>query len=176
MEKDKWEFVNNEILASSIFGGLTRGFAVYKSEVAEQDKKEFKNLLKQKLKEYALSYGKEVSSEQHTKNVEKFADEVSKESSEILTGGRFRIGRAQKVLNLYLKYLWVLGKIPKPPHCPFDSMVIVELGLDPEIKFTKLDSEKDYKRLVMTAIQKAEDAKLSIAQWELKLWNQKLEE
>lgn len=171
MEKDKWEFVNNEILTLSILGGLTRGFSVYKSGVAERHKKEFKDLLRRKLKEYARPYRNKVSSEQHTKNIEKFANEISKEDGGILIGGRFRIGRTQKVLNLYLKYLWVLGQIPEPPHCPFDSIIISKLRLN--ISFTKFDSIKDYESLVDTARQIVHKENLSIAEWELKLWNRK---
>ncbi len=99
---------------------------------------------------------------------------MSIEFGQILKSNRFRIGTAQKILNLYLKYLWVLGWIPEPLHCPFDSIVITELGLDPGIKFTKFDSGEDYRRLVTMAAQNAKDAELSIAQWELKLWNQRV--
>lgn len=173
MDEEKRKFLNNEILSSSIFAGLARG-RVYKQGTDEDDKIKFKNTLKYKLKEYCKSYKTKIKDIEHTKNIKQLSDKMSIEFGKSLKGNRFRIGTAQKILNLYLKYLWVLGRIPEPPHCPFDSTVITELGLDPEIKFTKFDSKKDYEKLVMKAAQKAEDKKLSIAQWELKLFNQKL--
>jgi len=173
MGRDKWEFINNEILSSSIFAGLARG-RVYKQGISEDDKVKFKNTLKHKLSKYGKSYKTEIKDTKHTENIERFSNEISIKFGKILKGNRFRIGTAQKILNLYLKYLWVLGRILEPPHCPFDSIIITELGLDSEVKFTKFDSVKDYKRLVTMAVQKAKDEKLSVAQWELKLWNQKV--
>lgn len=46
----------------------------------------------------------------------------------------FRIGSAQKALNLYRKYLWCLGYIPFPPHCPFDATIIDQLPVCQKIK------------------------------------------
>ncbi|SDJ63273.1 hypothetical protein SAMN05216338_105731 [Bradyrhizobium sp. Rc2d] len=31
---------------------------------------------------------------------------------------------AQKVLNLLLKYYWCLARIPEPPYCPIDRIII----------------------------------------------------
>lgn len=170
-QKDKREFINNEILASSILGGLTRGFPVYKTGIKESVKNEFRNFLKDILKKYAQSYKVHVGSKQHIKNIEKFADKISERHKEILNKDRFRIGRAQKVLNLYLKYLWVLHKIPRPPHCPFDSIIIEKLKLKEKINWTQFDSIKKYEILVGGAKKKAQKENLSIAEWELKEWN-----
>lgn len=174
MDEEKRKFLNNEILSSSIFAGLARGHVYNKQEVNENDKKNFKNTLKCKLDEHSKSYKTKIKDVEHVENIKQFSDGMSIKFGKILEGNRFRIGTAQKILNLYLKYLWVLGWIPEPPHCPFDSIVINKLELDPEIKFTKFDSIKDYRKLVTVASQKAKDEKLSIAQWELKFWNQKI--
>lgn len=169
MKTDEWIFLNNEILTLTILGGLTRGVLVYKPSVLEIEKREFRKTLKKELEEYASFYKVTVNTEQHIKNIEKFADKISQEYRAILSGNRLRIGRAQKVLNLYLKYLWALGRIPEPPHCPFDAIVIRELKLG--INFTKLDSISDYKLLVEAAKKISGEKNLSIAKWELRLWN-----
>jgi hypothetical protein len=36
----------------------------------------------------------------------------------------YKYGVAQKLLNLFLKYLWCLGTIAEPPHCPVDRIII----------------------------------------------------
>ncbi|MDO8555469.1 MAG: hypothetical protein Q7R75_02795 [bacterium] len=172
IEEEKLKFINNEVLTSSILGGLARGYPVYKQNTKEDIRKEFRNLLRDKLEKYAHFYKTQVGSTQHIKNIKNFADEISAEKIGILKKSRFRIGRVQKLLNLYLKYLWVLNWIPKPPHCPFDSRVIEKLGLNKEIQWTKLDSEEGYDKLVKSANEKAKNKSLSVAEWELQFWNQ----
>jgi hypothetical protein len=85
-----------------------------------------------------------------------------------LKNGRFRIGIAQKALNLYLKYLWCVGLIPMPPHCPFDSSIIGHLPECMNFNWTAIDSIDDYQKLVNSARKKADDK--PIAEWELELW------
>lgn len=46
-----------------------------------------------------------------------------------LEGGKMKFGRAQKLLNMYLKYMWCAGEISTPPHCPFDNQIINNGGL-----------------------------------------------
>jgi hypothetical protein len=47
-----------------------------------------------------------------------------------------RIGLAQKALNLYLKYLWCLGEIHEPPHCPLDSIVLGQVPGCKDVRWT----------------------------------------
>lgn len=82
---------------------------------------------------------------------------------------RFRIGVAQKALNLYLKYLWCLDRIPVPPHCPFDSTVLRELEL--EFSWTRSSKIEDYKSWVEHA--KVAAGTKTLAEWELQLWNRR---
>ena len=89
------------------------------------------------------------------------------------TEGRFRIGRAQKALNLYLKYLWAFGWIPPPPHCPFDSVVLRELSLPKkhDIPWTKMDDVDVYRAWIEAAKRKAKTCGLCLPRWEVKTWN-----
>jgi hypothetical protein len=84
-------------------------------------------------------------------------------------GQRFRIGSAQKALNLYLKYLWCLGLIARPPHCPFDYRILAKLPTC-NVKWTQLDSIVKYKEIVGEAEQLAKGKRLSLADWELEEW------
>lgn len=36
----------------------------------------------------------------------------------------FRISHAQKSLSVFFKHLWCLGKIPTPPQCPVDRIIL----------------------------------------------------
>ena len=122
--------------------------------------------------EYTIQYENRVSIEEHIKNVISFANNITDHHQTILANDRFRIGTSQKVLGLYLKYLWALGQIPEPPVCPFDRTIIDELELEEEINWTELDSENDYRKLIDAAIIKATESGFgnSLAKWELYVW------
>ena len=123
----------------------------------------------------------EKASDDHTGKIEKLADGLTKEYGEIfhevkgkdgIKKKQFKIGRAQKLINLYLKYLWVAGKIQTPPpHCPFDETILEQLGKKVE-KWTKTDDIAQYKCWVDAACKAAKKENLSIAEWELVKYNE----
>ena len=99
--------------------------------------------------------------------------EISQAFSNILKDGHIRLGVLQKFVNLYLKYHWVLDRIPTPPHCPFDRIVIEKLRngkhLDRDINWTEMNCSTDYCALVVAA-ELAKGKNESIAEWELRVW------
>jgi hypothetical protein len=109
----KWEFVQREVIALSIQGAFQRA-KVYVSKTPDDSmRKALRGPLASLLREYANP----VSEQQHKINIKKIADDLTAEyrDKNLLRGNRFRIGIAQKALNLYLKYLWCLGKAALPP-------------------------------------------------------------
>ena len=52
-----------------------------------------------------------VHDREHMKNIEELSSRMSENYRSILRDGSFRIGPAQKALNLYLKYQWARGLI-----------------------------------------------------------------
>lgn len=169
IEKLKKEFLENEIAVSSIFAAFGRA-KIYSLSADTSKKEEFKKFIRGRLKEYGDAYRGRILGKEHIDNIETLTDEISNRYSGILSGGRFRIGIAQKLLNLYLKYLWVLGWIRTPPHCPFDSRIISMLGIKLKcVSWTKCDDVDCYKSWVDAAKKKSGG---SIAKWELEVWNE----
>ena len=143
--------------------------AAERNDTFESRKSEFRKELERRLAELAKKYTEPVADSEHVASIENLATELSTEYRDVLYKGRFRIGSAQKVLNTYLKYLWCTGKIPTPPHCPFDSVIISKLDGCEHIKWTRLDRISEYRQLVSAAREKA--GVKTIAQWELKTFN-----
>src|SRR5689334_11713531 len=119
-------FLRNE------FFGLTQDAtlqhnATYRESATEADRARFRADLYRLLDSLSFRYATGISDEEHIDNIVRLADELSVIHESILRDGRFRLGSAQKALNLYLKYLWCAGLIPEPPHCPFDSRIIAKL-------------------------------------------------
>lgn len=165
-------FLRDEFLSLTLQGALgLRGSKIYKEDVGEKDKECFRQSLREWLLKRESAYGSrvQVQESEHEKNIKQLADELTKKHANILANGCFRLGIAQKALNLYLKYLWCMDRIlVEPPHCPFDSRIIKELP-NCNLKWTTLETMADYKWLVAAAREKA--GGYSLAVWELLIFN-----
>jgi len=170
----KRKFLRSEILLATLNASLaTRNekAKVYAAGVGEDEKTEVRAGISKRLTELDAAYlGGGVTGESHCENIESFAGDLGKEFRQYFEGQRFRIGITQKLVNLYLKYIWVLEWIPEPPHCPFDGVVISHIaGLPAESRnWTALDNLDAYRKLVDLALKTARDQKYSsLAIWEL---------
>jgi len=138
---------------------------IYAGDAVEPERNAFRAELRKRLDKISAQYDGAITDRRHVSNIEYLADSISERCRSALRGGRFRIGPAQKALNLHLKYLWCAGWIEHPPHCPFDYYVISELRLKRPPSWTRLDSSGEYMELV-DAARLAAGAQ-SIAEWEL---------
>lgn len=173
----KWEFVENELIAASIAGAFQRA-KVYANAMDYYNPR--RNVLRERLsnllRNLACKYAEPVSEDEHNSNIELIADVLTHEfgTTGLLRDNQFRVGVAQKALNLLLKYLWCLDKVPTPPHCPFDNEIISQLDLNIEqkkrVQWTELKCLGEYQLLVDAAKKKAEAENLSLSAWELKYW------
>lgn len=174
VDQKKKAFLNEEFLTLSVNGAVQRA-NVYKvapdkfSKRQREEYKNFKEALRERLRELVANYSESVSEEDHMKYIGSLADDLSKQYKGVLRDGRFRIGIAQKALNLYLKYLWCNQVIPCPPHCPFDWKILSQLSSlsKDERRWTETDCMDVYCRWVRSAEKKAEVRHLNLAEWEL---------
>jgi hypothetical protein len=138
---------------------------IYSDNVSETQKIEFRKFLEKRIDEISEGYCQPVAESMHEDNLKMLIHEASDRFRDILQDGHLRFGIVQKLLNLYLKYLWCAGYIEMPPHCPFDSQIIDLLSLPKKILWTELDSIDDYRILIRAAHERA-GAKL-LSEWEL---------
>lgn len=164
----KKQFLDDELFSMTLHATLQRS-PTYKKDITNKKKMEFQQGLRRRLEHYAAQYKKSVNEDNHINNIEMLSNEVSDAFGEYLNDGRFRIGGAQKALNLYLKYLWIVGKIDMPPHCPLDSIVINKLHPSLRKQWTKLTKIEEYKSLI-TELKKVANGEY-LALWELRLYN-----
>lgn len=151
----------------SVLGALGRS-RTYSESASTEDNNHFRNALREKLDEVSRKYKSIITDEEHLSNIKNLSDDLTSRFHHCLRNGRFRIGIAQKALNLYLKYLWCVKLIAPPPHCPFDSIVISYLPDCSDLNWTSIDTIEDYKRLVRSAQTIANDKSLPV--WELEIW------
>lgn len=177
-DNPKNAFLKREFLTLSLNGALqVRRSKVYQPKTNDANKERLRCSLRERLDALAKDYENVgVSSDKHLENILELANYISNDSQlkGVLAKRRFRIGIAQKALNLYLKYLWCAGLLPNPPpHCPFDSLILSYIGRKNE-RWTKIDSKEEYLSWIDSAKQKAKEdnyAESQLAEWELKTWN-----
>ncbi len=172
-------FLDQETFVLTVNGAIGRN-RTYREGIDEPSKSQFRNSLQcwlyDRLGEYAA---KPVDENRHLANIQRLSSTLSQNHADILLDGTFRIGTAQKALNLYLKYGWARGNILEPPHCPIDSIVLAkikkcassaECRICEEITWTKIRYVHEYMHFVEKAKARATEEGLSIARWELSIW------
>ena len=165
---EKRKFLRDEVLMLTLMAVTQRG-QIYAPK--STNKKKFRGALHEYLKRMAEVYKVPIAEEVHVRNVASLASQLTESCGELLYKKRFRIGSAQKALNLLLKYLWCLGEIPEPPHCPFDRRIIEHLPKGVQCNWTQCNDIEHYKGWVAAAREEAKKGSLSLAQWELCTFN-----
>jgi len=164
---NKEKFLSDVVFGLTLAGTAQRG-KLYRGESTGDERRKFRLALRGALEKLAEQYRTPVADDRHVANIENLAKTLSQKCADVLNGSTFRIGSAQKALNLYLKMLWCLDRIPAPPHCPFDRIVLSHVPGRERIKWTELDSLPEYQRIVRCARSVANG--VSLAEWELHLY------
>jgi hypothetical protein len=124
----KKTFLNNEIWILT-FGGAFQRANVYSENYPEKIRTAFRKALRKEVEKLVLeNYQVEVLEEDHILNIKSivaFSEKLKVENATI----PINFGVAQKMLNLYLKYLWCLEELKyAPPHFPVDRVIQIELN------------------------------------------------
>ena len=169
------EFLRQTALFNAIGAAFQRA-PIYRYGQGNHGKEQLKRDLEQHLRRIERQYHRTISSEQHFQTLNKVAHDLSERHFLILKNGHFRIGIAQKAVNIYLKLLWCYGWILEPPHCPIDSIVLAEAG-DTRTKWTRMTDVEAYRRAIknIRAHIRHIGSNLSLSEWELEIWNKRRE-
>jgi len=168
LSMEQHTFILREIFSMTLAAATQRS-GLYKPKTPDKARRPFHESLRDLLEELAKGYTVPVGEEIHIRNIKRIASEISAKHQDVLADGEMRIGLAQKALNLYLKYLWCLGEIPEPPHCPIDGIVLKRVPGCQDVCWTQLDSLDEYRRIIAAAKIAAKGVSLSV--WELDLYN-----
>ncbi len=171
----KKEFIFGEVWLLTVSAAFQRA-NIYNSDYNENDfegkKKDFKMDLKELIIQISEEYNNRViSEEEHIQNIDSIGS-FSTKYSEILRDGRLNFGVSQKLLNLYLKYLWCLGLLNTPPHFPVDRIIQIGLGITKPYSWTAMDDKKEYMDVIEIARKALPEnhGVKNIAELELKLF------
>jgi hypothetical protein len=170
---EKKKFIHWELATTSLLSAFQRGFPMYKKEV-DGDHEDFKKMIKEELIKVGEECRAKPISEKMLLDYVENLIEKSKQFAPLLRTGELPFGRAQKAVNLYLKYLWCLDEIDTPPHCPIDAIVIrraFELWGNRKIRdiqWTKMNKDQ-YDQIIIEINSHIKHSSLS--EWELGVFN-----
>ena len=173
-------FLDRETFMLMVLGAVGHN-PTYRKGIGENRKLRFRRSLRDWLESRVEEYGSaRVDDKHHAANIQDLSSALSERHADILLEGIFRVGTAQKALNLYLKYGWARGIVPEPPHCPLDRNVLAKIGkcastagcpICRKVPWTQIRSIEQYLHFIDHAKVTAAGAGLSIARWELQNWD-----
>jgi hypothetical protein len=104
------------------------------------------------------------SEKEHLNNILLLKNYAEESFANILDNKIYKVGTAQKLLNLTLKYWWCCDWILIPPHCPIDRIVLNLAGIKTK-KWTDIINIEQYQQIIsqMKNNLKCDD----LAKWEL---------
>jgi hypothetical protein len=154
IDSKKTEFMLYEIWSLSISGAFQRA-NVYKEcppntkeHQFEKVKNDFKKQLRIVVVEISKQYENIVSESNHILNIET----LTSHNHSCLHNEYLNFGVSQKLLNLYLKYLWCSGFIPTPPHFPVDRLIQEKLFKKNLYNWTTMNKD-NYTEIINRALQ-----------------------
>ncbi len=166
--KFKTTFLKDELWMLAVTGAFQHN-KVYSPDISDIQRIKFKECIKEYIECFIIpQYYRYVSEKQHIANLEELQNCSRFYGKGIILNSRLNIGTVQKLLNLYLKYLWCIGEIAMLPHCPIDSTVLKAVGLR-NFVWTKIDTISKYEYVIEAIKNKIKN--VSIAYWELNLFN-----
>lgn len=168
----KDDYIKNEIW-TLIYSGAFQRAGVYRGNVTQIKKQELKFSIRSYIENnlQSMYINKRIDDQTHINNIYALS-ESTRIYSKFLKGGKLNFGVCQKILNLYLKYLWCLDEITDPPHFPVDRRIQEVLKINPIMPWTTFKDHKNY----MIVINKAREnigKYTSIAELELDLFQRR---
>ena len=157
-----------DAMRNSLRAALQRN-KTYMSGTPQNNREAFRRAWAALVTAATTRYSQPVTDEAHCHTISQIASFLTRTFGSILIGGRLRFGTSQKAFNLYLKFLWRLGVIPPPPHCPVDGVVLRIANLAGS--WTQSDSETEYLKWIAGLRKLA--AQATLAGWEYAQWNRK---
>ena len=152
-----WTFTRN--------GGFQRARIYKKESISEHQKSEFRTFIKNYLSNqiYNKYKGKKISEQKLLTIIDNFILEVNSLHGGILKDGILKFGNAQKIVNLFIKSMWICGWLSSPPpHFPLDRVIQKVIGS--KENWTNMDRDM-YLEIMKLAKRKA-GKNVNLGVWE----------
>lgn len=167
------KFIYREI-TNLAWGASVQRAKLYDSAIPpeERERDTFRTSILTYIETNLLSKYKTTCNEaDHVANIQGLVNFGTTSGRKLLGSDGYKFGVAQKLLNLLLKYLWCLGYVEEPPHCPVDRIVLAKTILRGKLNWTEITTADKYNESIHAIRVVASAASLSLSQWELQFYS-----
>jgi len=143
-------FIHSIILRNSVNAALQRA-RVYNDDPPQAIRARFKNSAKEWLARFADGYRRDQATEETWQRaITDLIQHLSVEFGIYLTNGHITIGVAQKMISLYLKFLWLItgDDAKKPLFAVVDRSIMNKANIQNMVNWTELDDMHTYMQTV----------------------------
>ena len=176
--------LREKFLLSQLFGMSFQGMAqrgnLYKKESNSADREAWRKKLEAAVMDLPVGNVPEMADEAYLALLIGLQSEVNawKEFDNLLAEGGWRVGSVQKLVNLWLKYLWCAGFLKSPPpHFPVDRIMLQHIPNMKNVSWTKMKSWQadDQTNGIVSYMSIINGARVvsagePLALWELRNW------
>ena len=163
----EYEFTTSSLLAA--FATRRKTHPIYAVTASEDQRDGVKKWVRIQLVALGRRYQSgDLTETQHIEAIRNLAAEASTNHGETLHQRRFRFGVAQKLVNLYLKYLWAAGIVKDVHHCPLDGIISNREKLAYE--WTTGESEVEYLQAIFKLQSRVGEE--SLQSWETRTFQE----
>ena len=168
--KNKISFLEDEIWILA-WGAASQRGNIFSKSLSNSQKVVERNYIKKAVFKILeeLKYSKNITENILMEKIEFLVESYSSSTF------NFNVGHSQKLINILLKYYWVLGWLKsEPPHCPIDRIVLskAKIKINGKIpSWTKMKDIDEYKYCIKKIKKFAYP--ISIACWELEIFRRR---
>lgn len=151
MENERLNKLKSELIwAATRQGAFQRSNIYLNSQINNDNKRAFREFIKKFLFDniFEKYFKTKIAEEQLYYLIADLQKYSQVNFKEILKGGVLRFGNAQKIINLYLKSMWIAEWLDVPPHFPVDRIIQNKMGT--VLPWTNMD-KADYKSIINNA-------------------------
>ena len=166
------EFIHSMVLRNSVNAALQRS-KVY-TDAPSLVRKDFQNAAKTWLRSFGERYDYSATSpEKWCFEIEELSHNLSGSFRKHLRGQSVKSGVNQKMISLWLKYLWLLGDCSKKPlFSVLDRRILAAAGVSNPPSWTTIESPSEYLRVVQAVDDFARSKGYSDGpSWEIEYWS-----
>lgn len=163
--KFKKQILGDLIWAATKYGAFQRS-NIYKAKSDSNLKEKFRNDLSKYLYEnvFIKHYNNTINETDLYSITQNLIKLIHSNYSNVIGKNKFTYGNAQKFVNLYVKCMWMVGKLGLPPHFPVDSFILKDLKI--KASWTKINI-KEYREIIKAAKNKSQSLGYNnLAEWE----------
>lgn len=166
MKNERLNKLKSELIwAATRQGAFQRSNIYLNSQINIDNKRAFREFIKKFLFDniFEKYYKTKINEDQLFNLIADLQKNSQLNFKKILKGGELRFGNAQKIVNLYLKSMWIAEWLDVPPHFPVDRIIQNKMGTI--LPWTNMD-----KTSYISIINNAQKLMVADGYTELAIW------